>query len=58
MWIKKLIINSGTITCLVFGKLSKATTTTLIIERLPISNHFVNMNQTSFFPIRTITLIR
>ena len=29
--------------CLLFGKLSKATTATLIIGRLPIANHFGNI---------------
>ena len=40
MGIKKLIINSGTIACLLFGKLSKTTITTLVIGRFVNSKSF------------------
>ena len=58
MRIKKLIINSGTIACLLFRKLSISTTTTFIIGRLPVTNHFGNISN-FFFPIKgnTITLL-
>ena len=55
MGIQKLIINSGTIACLLFGKLNLSTITTLTIERLPIINHFGNISNL-FFPIKTVTL--
>ena len=40
-----------------FGKLSKSTRTTLIIGRLPITNHFGNTSNL-FFPIKALTLKR
>ena len=49
--IKKLIINSGAIAYLLYGKLSNSTITTLIIGRLLITNHFGNILNL-FFPIK------
>ena len=42
---------------LLYGKLSNSTTTTLIIGRLPITNHFGNISNL-FFPIKALTLMR
>ena len=43
MEIKRLIINSRTIACLLFRKLSNSTIKTLILGRLPITKHFGNI---------------
>ena len=48
MGTKKLIINSGTIAYLLCGKLSSSTITTLIIGRLPTTNHFGNISNLFF----------
>ena len=48
MGIKKHIINSGTIAYLLYRNLINSTIATLIIERLPITNHFGKASNTSF----------
>ena len=41
---------------LLYGKLSNSTTTTLMIGRLPIANHFGNISNL-FFSIKALTLV-
>ena len=48
MGTKKLIINSGTTAYLLYGKLSNSTIATLIIGRLPITNHFGDISNLFF----------